>query len=184
MFRTLPGNVQDMTGKFLGNVRETSRKCSGHFQLIPGRIPGTGHEVSLTLRKYSSNIREHSRKFPVPFRDIPCKFSGQHWKLLCSQVLRAMLAKKNSEKASSEPKSTLRAQRFQELTLKSPNFGVLRVELSREQSFPTFSYTQCLLLVVLIVVNMFGFLVIIRSPLPLTVVNIGGNSSYKPPGAF
>ena len=38
-------------------------------------------------------------------------------------------AKKNPEKASSEPKSIVRASNFQELTLRSPNFRVLRVEL-------------------------------------------------------
>ena len=44
-------------------------------------------------------------------------------------------------------------------------------------------YARNLILVTLILVRIFGFWVITRSPLPWILLKIGGNSSYRPPGA-
>ena len=57
---------------------------------------------------------------------------------------------------------------------------------SKPKPYPTIDvdYAQTLIVVVLVVVKMFGFSVITRSPCQRISMKIGGNRSYKPPGAF
>ena len=45
-------------------------------------------------------------------------------------------------------------------------------------------YAQIEIVVTFLVVEIFGFLVITRSPLQWILVKLGGNESYRPPGAF
>ena len=46
------------------------------------------------------------------------------------------------------------------------------------------TYAHIEIVVTFLVVKIFGFLVITRSPLQWNLVKIGGNESYRPPGAF
>ena len=45
-------------------------------------------------------------------------------------------------------------------------------------------YAHIEIVVAFLVVKIFGFLVITRSPLQWILVKLGGNESYRPPGAF